>query len=1072
MLLVDDRHAPVDLKSGSAPVLRWRDDAADAGVVSGNALAGDPVAYRIAVAATREDAAAGNATVWDSGWTDGDLWGGAALDGVEMAPARRYWGALQWRYADGTESDWCEPTTFGTAPAGDAWQAASVWGPESDADTAHDGSAAHDVDAANADGDPAAADAPAQPGNSAGWAVLRGTFNLPDKPIRWATLTATASSTRPARQFVYRMWLNGAFVGCGPTFPIGDEARLDGYDVTDLLRAGDTNAIGVIAYTMEDRRFAAQLDVCFADGSTERFVSDAGWKTLPDPAAVWPDGDSIGTQYFAAPAENIRGDAFPYGFADPDFDDGDWADATVKPDFDRVEPAPTDKLQLEYLPAQSLRVIDRTSPDHPGERSVVADFGAGYMGGIRLDLTPGEPVDVTVRYGETLNEDGSVRYRMSTGNVYEERWHLVPGGRPLETWGLRVFRYVEIAVAQPPVAPASWDEPSPTGIDEEAAVIADLLTRPLAISAAVLVYPSIDGRTVTDGGYVGRFSSSDPQLDAVWQLSAHTIAAFNGNIYADSWTRERAPYEADAWIQQRAHLALDSAPSLGRYTVDYLIANRTWPTEWPLYLILAVHEAWMRTGSAAQAAEQYERLQALLPDQYLDDETGFIVKQPGESSRTDGDLVDWPPSERDGFVFGQVNTVINALAAEAYADMAGIADLLGHTDDAARYAAVAARLRDAINEHLYDAVRGAYIDGLTVTTTQDETATVEFAAVGSRRRASTAETTAAETAADAANDAHDANDGNTADDSAGETAVADAAGTPAAAEPDDTTMDNLPATIAGDAPVDETDDPAETDDRNGAEPEQTDQPAPPQPFTVGDRTFTPIDHAAMHSSAFALTFAHVPADRVPRVGDTLRDKGMACSVYTAVPYLTGLYRAGLGADAAKLYADRRTTHSWLYMIAQGAGGTMEAWALANKPNTTYSHPWAASPVFLIAEGLMGVRPIEPGYRRFAVVPQLGDMRAATLTLPTPAGDIALDYSPTDGERDGITIDLTVPARTQADVVLPAVKAGASPVIMLDGSLANCELVTEPADAAGVLVPAGSVRLRGLKPGLHQIIAVG
>ncbi|MCH9274853.1 glycoside hydrolase family 78 protein [Bifidobacterium amazonense] len=1055
MLLVDDRHAPVDLKPGNAPVLRWRDDA---GQVTGAAAGGDPVAYRIAVAATREDAAAGNATVWDGGWTDGDLWDGATLDGVDMAPSRRYWVALQWRYADGTEGDWCEPTTFGTAPAGDAWQAASVWGPEpraaaddaaDDAGAAHAGSAANDGDAAVRDDDPAQSDESSTPGNSAGWAVLRGTFRLPDKPIRWATLTATASSTRPARQFVYRMWLNGPFVGCGPTFPIGDEARTDGYDVTGLLRPGETNAIGVIAYTMEDRRFAAQLDVCFEDGSTERYVTDAGWKAMPDPASVWPDSASIGTQYFEAPAENIHGDAFPFGFAEPGFDDSGWTDAVVKPDFDHIEPAPTDKLGLTYLPPQSLRVVDRTSPDRPGERGVVADFGAGYMGGIRLDLDPKEPVDVTVRYGETLDEDGSVRYRMSTGNVYEEHWHIVPGGRPLETWGLRVFRYVEIAVAQPPATPASWDVPSPAGIDEAAAAVADLLTRPLAVSAAALAYPALDGRTVADGGYVGRFTSSDPQLDAVWQLSAHTIAAFNGNIYADSWTRERAPYEADAWIQQHAHLALDSAPSLGRYTVDYLIANRTWPTEWPLYLILAVHEAWMRTGSLAQAAEQYEHLQGLLPDRYLDNETGFIVKNPGESSHTDGDLVDWPPSERDGFVFGQVNTVINALAAEAYDDMAALAGALGRDDDAQRYADIARRMREAINGHLYDAVRGAYLDGLTVTTTQDETATVEFAVVGSRRR-----TNDTANDADAANDAGNADNANVDAVDAADDAV-DAADDAAndAAEPDDTTMDSLPAVA--------------TDD-DGSD----DRPLPPQPFEAGERTFTPIDHASLHASAFALAFAHVPADRVPRIGETLRAKGMACSVYTAVPYLMGLYRAGLGADAAKLYADRRTTHSWLYMIAQGAGGTMEAWALANKPNTTYSHPWAASPTFLIAEGLMGVRPIEPGYRRFAVVPQLGAMRMATLTLPTPAGDIAVDYSPTDGERDGITIDLTVPARTQADVVLPAVNAGASPVIMLDGSLANCELVTEPTDVAGVLVPAGSVRLRALKPGLHQIIAVG
>lgn len=39
-------------------------------------------------------------------------------------------------------------------------------------------------------------------------------------------------------------------------------------------------------------------------------------------------------------------------------------------------------------------------------------------------------------------------------------------------------------------------------------------------------------------------------------------------------------------------------------------------------------------------------------------------------SQMDGDLVDWPPVERDGYVFGRVGTVISALVSAAYKAMA------------------------------------------------------------------------------------------------------------------------------------------------------------------------------------------------------------------------------------------------------------------------------------------------------------------------------------------------------------------------------------------------------------------
>lgn len=77
------------------------------------------------------------------------------------------------------------------------------------------------------------------------WAFLRGEFDTaPDKEIRWATVFATGASAEPGSQYVYKLYLNGEFVGLGPTRSISTETRFDGYDVTRLVSEGG-NASGL-----------------------------------------------------------------------------------------------------------------------------------------------------------------------------------------------------------------------------------------------------------------------------------------------------------------------------------------------------------------------------------------------------------------------------------------------------------------------------------------------------------------------------------------------------------------------------------------------------------------------------------------------------------------------------------------------------------------------------------------------------------------------------------------------------------------------------------------------------------
>lgn len=201
----------------------------------------------------------------------------------------------------------------------------------------------------------------------------------------------------------------------------------------------------------------------------------------------------------------------------------------------------------------------------------------------------------------------------------------------------------------------------------------------------------------------------------MWELSRHTIEATNHNLYVDSWTRERDAYEADSYLQMMANFFVSDDPTLGNYSLEYLLTGRTWPTEWPMYTILGFHDSYQQTGDIQALVRNYDALKVKLPDEWLEASTGLVRKNTGSngaSSCNDCDIVDWPTGERDGYVFRPYNTVINAISYRSYRDMAAIATALGKSADAADFTVKADRLQAAMNDRLWDAAKGAYHDGL------------------------------------------------------------------------------------------------------------------------------------------------------------------------------------------------------------------------------------------------------------------------------------------------------------------------------------------------------------------------
>jgi hypothetical protein len=75
-------------------------------------------------------------------------------------------------------------------------------------------------------------------------------------------------------------------------------------------------------------------------------------------------------------------------------------------------------------------------------------------------------------------------------------------------------------------------------------------------------------------------------------------------------------------------------------------------------------------------------------------------------------LVDWPPQERDQYVFTSVNTVVNAFHLRALTEMSVLAEALGKKGEAVQFRERERSAQTAFQEKLFDPARGLYRDGV------------------------------------------------------------------------------------------------------------------------------------------------------------------------------------------------------------------------------------------------------------------------------------------------------------------------------------------------------------------------
>lgn len=168
-------------------------------------------------------------------------------------------------------------------------------------------------------------------------------------------------------------------------------------------------------------------------------------------------------------------------------------------------------------------------------------------------------------------------------------------------------------------------------------------------------------------------------------------------------------------------------------------------------------------------------------------------------------------------------------------------------------------------------------------------------------------------------------------------------------------------------------------------------------------------HTAIMTAIMAIVFGIAEEAEISKHADFLVSKGMGCSVYGAQFLLEALYHCGRDTDALRLMATESGIRSWSNMIRQGTTITLESWDRYFQPSQDWNHAWGAAPANIIPRNLFGIVPFEPGFKKFSLNIQPGNLTHGYLKHPTKYGSIIVSFKVTDKD---LSVELEVPSGTE------------------------------------------------------------
>ncbi|MCB9502043.1 MAG: family 78 glycoside hydrolase catalytic domain [Deferribacteres bacterium] len=617
-------------------------------------------AYHILVASSKENLHNDIGDIWDSQKVESSQSIQLHYAGADLQSDRDYFWKVRVWDKDGQPSEWSKTAMWSTGLLQpEDWQAKWIG-----------------MDKAVGE------DAPKDAHTKLSARMLRKEFSL-DKKVKRATTFISGLG-------LFELYVNGEKIGDQVLAPglteYNKRAFYMAFDVTQHMQK--SNAIGVVlgngryfaprsseparTRTYGFPKLLLQTHIQFDDGTSEIIVSDETWKLTTD-GPIRKNNEYDG-EFYDARKE------MP-GWDQPGFDDSRWIQAEL------VE-KPGEKIVAQM--AEPIKVTETRKPIAVNEVEpgiFIFDMGQNMVGWVRINVKGEKGEKVTLRFAETLQDNGHLFMENIRGAEVTDTYILKSSGT--ETWEPRFtyhgFRFVEMK-----------GEPA----------------RP-SLSA-------LEGRVVHDAvKSTGTFKTSNSTINQVYRNAFWGIRGNYRSMPTDCPQRD----ERQGWLGDRSVESLGEsfmfniAGLYNKWLVDIQdaqneegsipdVAPSYWPfyndnMTWPGSYVIFPGMLYKQYGDLEAIKKHYPSMQKWLRymEKYVHD--GIVTKD---------NYGDWcvPPLDITAIHSSDPKRITSAeLIATAYyyshlKTMAFYANLLDKKDDASVYLKHAQEIYKTFNEHFYD----------------------------------------------------------------------------------------------------------------------------------------------------------------------------------------------------------------------------------------------------------------------------------------------------------------------------------------------------------------------------------
>lgn len=455
----------------------------------------------------------------------------------------------------------------------------------------------------------------------------------------------------------YKLYINGSFIAQGPAPSYHFRYHYNVIDVTGFLKQGE-NVIAVHTlyqglinrvWQSGDNRHGLILDLVVNDSLAVR--SDESFKTKQHGAYRETGIAGYDTQFL----ETYDSRAEEVGFERRDFDDSQWENAKIRLYEDHI-------LTRQNTGVLAFEKRYPIAVQKEGNR-IRVDFGSNYVGYLRATAKGKRGEVVTVRCGQELNADQSVRYQLRANCNYEEAWILTEGESNLDWFDYKSFRYAELFL--------------PEGC-ELTDIYMQVRHYPFALKAKLK--PEF---------------TENQDFQQIWELCVHTQKYGVQEVIQDCMEREKGFYVGDGCYTTLTNMILTGDDSMVRKLIDDAFASGMITdglvtclncsfmqeiAEYPLMLVYLVLWHYRFTGDKDYLRHNYTKAVGLLEVYRRDYERDFLLKHLDKWC-----VVEWPANFRDNYdvdiqegrVCEEPHVSINAYYMEAVKTVNKIASILG-----------------------------------------------------------------------------------------------------------------------------------------------------------------------------------------------------------------------------------------------------------------------------------------------------------------------------------------------------------------------------------------------------------